>query len=77
MKSKDKLMDPEAAKAFILSLGPAKPIFPVTPEPWCAECDGTGRVDDNIWRCGDPDCCGSPGYRKCTACENTWEYGDD
>ena len=43
----------------------------------CKECFGDGWVWDQIWRCGDPECCGTPQKVRCPYCDSTWEYGDD
>lgn len=43
----------------------------------CQECFGDGWVWDEIWRCGDPECCGTPQKVRCPYCDSTWEYGDE
>lgn len=27
-------------------------------------------VDDGVWRCGDPECCGSPAFYRSVTCED-------
>lgn len=42
----------------------------------CEHCYGDGWILDDIWRCGDPECCGTPMKIKCPYCDNDWT-GDE
>ena len=38
--------------------------------PECPRCEGSGRLQDAYWTCGDPECCGS-GDIDCPDCDGT------